>query len=180
MPNQFYDFSVKRIDGADQALVQFKGKVLLVVNVASKCGLTPQYDGLEKVYEKYNAKGFEVLGFPANEFAGQEPGTNAEIQEFCRTNFGVKFPLFQKIIVKGQGQHPLYKYLTDAKPTPQFKPGSASEQRYQAAGAKPDIVWNFEKFIVGRDGKIAARIAPDVPPEDPIVIQAIESELNKK
>lgn len=179
MANQIYDFSVKRIDGADQPLSNFKGKVLLVVNVASKCGLTPQYDGLEKVYEKYQSQGFEVLGFPANEFAGQEPGTNAEIQEFCRLNFGVKFPLFQKIVVKGPGQHPLYKYLTDTVPEAQFKPGSTIEKKMKVAGSK-DIVWNFEKFVVGRDGSIAARIAPDVVPEDPMVTKAIETELAKK
>ncbi len=111
------DFSVKQIDGVSKSLSDYKGKVLLIVNVASKCGLTPQYDGLEKMYEKYKDKGLVVMGFPANEFLGQEPGTNAEIQEFCRANFGVQFPMFEKVVVKGEGQHPLFKFLTETIPT---------------------------------------------------------------
>src|SRR4051812_35615602 len=111
--NNLYDFSVRKINGTNATLGDYKGQVLLIVNVASKCGLTPQYKGLESLYEKYHAKGLEVLGFPANEFGAQEPGSNTEIQEFCSTNFGVKFPMFEKIVVKGEGQHPLYKYLTE-------------------------------------------------------------------
>ena len=110
MAKNIYDFSVKKIDGKDLKLDAYKGKVLLLVNVASECGLTPQYEALEKIYEKYHAKGFEVLGFPANEFGAQEPGTNAQIHDFCTTKFGVKFPMFEKIVVKGAGQHPLYTF----------------------------------------------------------------------
>jgi len=109
--SELYGISAKRIDGSDATLGEFKGSVLLIVNVASKCGLTPQYAELEKIYETYHGKGFEVLGFPANEFAGQEPGANSEIQQFCETKFGVKFPMFEKIVVKGEGQHPLYRHL---------------------------------------------------------------------
>lgn len=181
MTQNIYEFSVPKIDGKNASLADYKGKVLLVVNVASKCGLTPQYDALEKIYEQYHAKGFEVLGFPANEFAGQEPGTNSEIQEFCRMNFGVKFPMFQKIVVKGAGQHPLYQYLTNTQPEAQKPQGSDFEQKLKDYGQvrenKKDILWNFEKFLIGRDGKIIARFSPDMVPDDTIIKKAIEAAL---
>jgi glutathione peroxidase len=154
-----YDFKLNRIDGHAQSLGDFQGKVLLLVNVASKCGLTPQYEGLEKLYQAYHGKGFEVLGFPANQFMGQEPGTNAEIQQFCTLNYGVKFPMFEKIVVKGEGQAPLYHYLTEQSPFP------------------GEIAWNFEKFLVNRKGEVVARFAPPVTPDAPEVKSAIEAAL---
>ncbi|UYL10764.1 glutathione peroxidase [Bdellovibrio sp. SKB1291214] len=176
-----YDFSMKSINGVNKNLSDFKGKVLLVVNVASQCGLTPQYQGLEKAFAKYQSQDFAVLGFPANEFEGQEPGTNSEIQDFCRANFGVTFPMFEKIIVKGKDQHPLYKYLTETEPTAQKKAGEDFEEVLKGYGIRrenqKDILWNFEKFLIGRDGKIIARFAPNVTPDDPMLIQAIESAL---
>ena len=138
---------------------------MLIVNVASKCGLTPQYKQLEEVYTKYKGKGFEVLGFPANEFGKQEPGTNTEISTFCTSKFGVDFPMFSKIVVKGEGIHPLYQFLTSKETNP---------------GLDGDIKWNFEKFLVGRDGKVVKRFDPRTKPDDPAVIEAIEQELNKK
>lgn len=182
MENTVYNFAVKKIDGAPATLGDYKGKVLLIVNVASKCGLTPQYDALEKIYEKYHEKGLSVLGFPANEFGSQEPGTNAEIQEFCRSNFGAQFPMFEKIVVKGAGQHPLYKFLTETKPEAQLKAGAPSfEEKLKGYGItrekKNDILWNFEKFLVNRQGEVVARFSPDITPDDPMVTKAIESLL---
>lgn len=157
-------FSVKDIDGKDVDLSQYAGKVVLIVNVASKCGNTPQYDGLEKIYAKYKDKGFVVLGFPANNFGSQEPGTDAEIKTFCTSTYDVKFPMFSKVSVKGDAITPLYKYLTglDTQPV-----------------AKGDITWNFEKFLVGRDGKVIARFTPKTKPEDPKVVGAVEAALSK-
>jgi glutathione peroxidase len=159
------DFKVKSIDGKDVDLSKYKGEVLLVVNVASQCGLTPQYKQLEEVYTKYKGKGFEVLGFPANEFGAQEPGTDAEIKQFCTGKYNVDFPMFSKIKVKGDGIHPLYQVLTATATEP------------EAAG---DIKWNFEKFLIGRDGKVVKRFSPRVKPDAPEVVEAIEAELNKK
>jgi glutathione peroxidase len=160
-PKSALDFKVKDIDGKEVSLDKYKGKVVLIVNVASKCGLTPQYEGLQELYSKHKEEGLVVLGFPANEFKGQEPGTNEEIKEFCKSKYNVDFDMFSKIVVKGEGQAPLYKYLTTtAKP-----PG--------------DIKWNFEKFLIGRDGKIKNRFAPPVKPNSPEVVKAIESELKK-
>lgn len=171
MADNLYDIQVNRIDGAATSLGVFAGKVVLVVNVASKCGLTPQYEGLEKLYETYKDQGLVVAGFPANEFAGQEPGSNAEIAEFCEVKFGVKFPMFEKIVVKGEGQHPLYKALTGAVP----KAEGAGDR------APPDgsVMWNFEKFLLGRDGKVARRFAPTIKPDDPSLVGAVEAELAK-
>lgn len=181
MSQDLYGFSVKRINGKDATLADYKGKVLLVVNVASQCGLTPQYDALEKIYSKYHEQGFAVLGFPANEFGAQEPGTNAEIQEFCRGNFGVQFPMFEKIVVKGEGQHPLYKFLTEAKPEAQLSAGPSFEEKLKGYGItrakKNDILWNFEKFLIGRDGKVLARFSPEVTPDDAMITKAIEAAL---
>lgn len=184
MASPIYEFQIKKIDGAPARLADYRGRVLLVVNVASKCGLTPQYEGLEKIYEKYHEQGLEVLGFPANEFGAQEPGSNAEIQEFCRSNFGVKFPMFEKIVVKGDGQHPLYRYLTDVKPQAQVKAGTDFEGKLKGYGVtreRPnDILWNFEKFLIGRDGRVIARFNPDIAPDDAMVTGAVEQALAEK
>jgi glutathione peroxidase len=179
---ELYDFKVKTISGEETSLSEYEGKVLLIVNVASKCGLTPQYDALEKVYENYEDKGLVVLGFPANDFGAQEPGTEAEIQEFCSLNYSVKFPLFAKIAVKGEAQAPLYRYLTEVKPEATGKPGSQLAAKLDAsgivAGRKPnDILWNFEKFLVNRQGEVVARFAPDVVPDAPVVTEAIDQAL---
>jgi glutathione peroxidase len=164
-------------------LGDYKGAVLLIVNVASKCGLTPQYAELEKIFETYREKGFYVLGFPSNEFAGQEPGSNAEIQQFCQTSFGVKFPMFEKIEVKGVGQHPLYHHLIDSVPKAQGKADSALRKTLDQHGLGPkndtDIAWNFEKFLVDRKGDVVARFAPDITPTDPIVTGSIEAQLSQ-
>lgn len=178
-----YDIPVKRIDGSAASLADHKGSVMLVVNVASQCGLTPQYAELEEVYEKYRDKGLVVLGFPANEFAGQEPGSNAEIQNFCQTKFGVKFPMYEKIVVKGAGQHPLYRQLIEARPTAEHKPEGALRKNLDKHGLGPtndtDIMWNFEKFLINRKGEVVGRFAPDFTPKDPAITAAIESELAK-
>ena len=183
MASDIYGISAKRIDGSDAKLGDYKGAVLMIVNVASKCGLTPQYAELEKVYEKYREKGFYVLGFPANEFAGQEPGSNPEIAQFCETKFGVKFPMFEKIVVKGDGQHPLYKHLISSFPKATPKPDSALRKTLDQHGLGPknetDIAWNFEKFIIDRKGDVVARFAPDIAPTDPQVTGTIESQLAK-
>lgn len=169
-----------RIDGKPDSLGQHSGKVLLVVNVASKCGLTPQYEGLEKLYEANKDKGFEVLGFPANDFGAQEPGTHEEITEFCKVNYGVTFPLYAKADVTGPGKQPLYAALTAAKPD---KVGPAAEFRERLKGygmtptEDPEVLWNFEKFLIGRNGQVAARFAPGVTPDDPALVAAVEAEL---
>jgi glutathione peroxidase len=173
---------LKTISGTDASLGDFAGKVLLVVNVASKCGLTPQYEALEKLYEKYSERGFAVLGFPANDFGAQEPGTDAEIADFCRTNFSVAFPMFSKIAVTGEDKHPLYRELTQAMPSATGDK-EAFRERLRGYGMTPtedpDILWNFEKFLLARDGTVAARFAPATAPDDPAVIAAIEAELAK-
>ena len=173
---------LKRIDGRDDSLAQYKGKVLLVVNVASKCGLTPQYEGLEKLYGDLKDRGFEVLGFPANDFGAQEPGSHEEIAEFCKLNYGVSFPLFAKADVTGAGKQPLYAALTAARPE---KVGPAEEFRERLKGygmtptEDPEVLWNFEKFLIGRDGQVAGRFDPGVAPDDPALVGAIEAELAK-
>ncbi|HEX8248495.1 MAG TPA: glutathione peroxidase [Pyrinomonadaceae bacterium] len=164
-PKSVLDFTMKDIDGKDVKLKQYKGKVLLVVNTASKCGYTPQYESLQTVYDKYKAEGFYVLGFPANNFGGQEPGTAAEIKEFCTSKYSVKFPLFAKISVKGEDQHPLYQFLTSKETNPNF------------AG---DISWNFNKFLVDRKGKVVARFSSKDKPDGEAVTQAIEKYLKEK
>ena len=167
---------LKTIDGSDGSLADYSGSVLLVVNVASKCGLTPQYDALEKVYEQ----GFEVLGFPANNFGAQEPGTNEEIASFCSSSFNVKFPLFAKISVVGEDKHPLYEQLTAAVPRAEGDPDGFRE-RLKGFGmtpnADPEILWNFEKFLVDRQGNVVRRFAPTTTPDDPSVVAAIETAL---
>ncbi len=176
------DIPVKKIDGTPAALREFAGSVLLVVNVASKCGLTPQYEGLEKLYEAQRAKGLTIIGFPANNFRAQEPGTNDEIAEFCSATYGVKFPMFEKISVVGADAHPLYRELIAAQPAAK---NSGSDFRARLAGhgiepnAPPDILWNFEKFLIGRSGAVVARFAPDVTADDPLLLAAIDAELAK-
>lgn len=158
------NFSMNSLQEKPVALSQYSGKVILMVNTASKCGYTPQYDGLQKLYAKYGKKGLVILGFPANDFGQQEPGTNAEIGEFCRKNYGVRFPMFSKIAVTGAQKAPLYKFLTEAKTNPQF------------AG---EIGWNFEKFLISRDGKIANRFRSGVAPDASELMRAVEVELQK-
>lgn len=171
-----------RIDGKPDTLGEHAGNVLLVVNVASKCGLTPQYEGLEALYKEYSAKGFEVLGFPANDFGAQEPGTHEEIAEFCSVNYGVSFPLFAKADVTGEGKQPLYAALTTAAPTKEG-PAEAFRERLRGYGMTPtedpEVLWNFEKFLIGRDGQVAGRFAPGTEPRDPALVGAIEAELAK-
>ena len=173
---------VNTIDGKPSSLKDFAGNVLLVVNVASKCGLTPQYEALEKIYEDKKDKGFAVLGFPANNFGAQEPGSNEEIAEFCSLTYSVKFPMFAKISVVGDDQHPLYKELTNAAPRAQGDP-DAFRDRLKGFGMTPnqdpDVLWNFEKFLVGKNGEVVARFAPTMAPDDPAVVAAIDAELAK-
>jgi len=157
-----YDFTLPSIDGKPMPLAEFKGKVVLVVNVASRCGYTPQYSGLESLYEKYKNQGFVIVGFPANNFGAQEPGTDAEIKTFCTRKYNVQFPMMSKISVKGSDTDPLYQYLTDSRLHP--KTGG-------------EIKWNFTKFLVDRKGNIAARFEPDATPDSPQVIAAIEKAL---
>ena len=182
MANELYEIPLKTIDGEETNLGEYKDKVLLLVNVASKCGLTPQYEGLQKLYSNYNDKGLEVLGFPANNFMGQEPGTETEIQQFCSDNYDVKFPLFSKISVKGDDQHELYRYLTETKPDTDINDGALEEnlKGYGHNRSTPDeVLWNFEKFLIGKNGEIAARFAPDVTAEDDRLIEKVEEELAK-
>ncbi len=156
------DFKLKNIEGKEVDLAQYKGKVVMMVNVASECGLTPQYKELQELYTKYKDKGLVILGFPANEFGAQEPGTNEQIQQFCSTKYQVNFPMFSKIVVKGEGIAPLYKYLT-AKETNPKSPG--------------EIQWNFTKFLIGRDAQLITRFEPKTKPSAPEVVQAIEKAL---
>jgi glutathione peroxidase len=174
------DIPVARIDGAPATLGDFGGEVLLVVNVASKCGLTPQYEALEALYREKHGEGFEVLGFPANEFMSQEPGTEAEIADFCSVTYDVTFPMFSKIVVKGEGKHPLYQALTAAKAeTVGDGPMREKLKGYGVVSEPGEMVWNFEKFLIGRDGSVVERFAPDVVPTDPRVVEAIDRELAK-
>lgn len=179
MTSPLQEVSVNRIDGSAARLADYAGQVLLVVNVASKCGLTPQYAGLEKLYEGKRAQGLQVLGFPANDFGAQEPGSDAEISEFCSLTYDVKFPLFAKISVLGAGKHPLYDLLTTAQPS--AVGDGPFRERLKGYGIAPgnpvDVLWNFEKFLVGRDGRVIARFAPDVTAEDPRLLEAIDAAL---
>ena len=181
MSEAIYDIPVKSIDGTELTLDQFKGRALLVVNVASKCGLTPQYEGLEKLYEQKRDAGLEVLAFPANNFKGQEPGSDDEIKQFCSTTYDVTFPLFSKISVVGEDQHPLYGALTAAQPD--ASGDGPFRERLKGYGIAPnpapDVLWNFEKFLVSRDGRVIGRFAPDITADDPRLIEAIDAELTR-
>ena len=162
MSKTIHDFSAKTLDGKPRNLSDYRGKVALIVNVASECGLTPQYKGLEELHEKYAARGLAVLGFPANEFGAQEPGSSEQIQTFCSTKYGVKFDMFEKVKVKGPGIDPLFAFLTSPETNPK-SPG--------------DIKWNFNKFLVGKSGEILARFEPQVEPTSADVVAAIEKAL---
>jgi glutathione peroxidase len=183
MSTAIYDIPVRKITGEDASLAEYKGKVLLVVNVASKCGLTPQYEGLEKLYKQYQNQGLVIAGFPANDFKGQEPGTNQEIQSFCTMNFGVEFPMFDKIAVVGPDKHPLYKALIAAHPERVNVAEVPWSEKLKGYGIEPnpepEVLWNFEKFLVSRKGEVVQRFAPDTVPNDPALVAAIEAELAK-
>ncbi len=178
---EILDIAVKLADGRETSLNEHRGKVMLVVNVASKCGLTAQYEGLEKLYEDKRERGFVIAAFPANNFKGQEPGTDAEIVEFCQLTYDVKFPIYSKISVKGDDKHPLYRQLT-AAPLPTTGEGPMRERlrgNGLAGDADSEILWNFEKFLIGRNGDIVARFAPDVTADDQRLVTAIDKELSK-
>jgi glutathione peroxidase len=183
MTAQIYEIPVEKISGEPTSLGEFKGQVVLVVNVASKCGLTPQYEALEKLYEQYRGQGLVVAGFPANDFKSQEPGSNDEIQSFCTLNYGVKFPLFGKITVAGAGKHPLYAALIAAQPRATSLAEVPFREKLKGYGIEtlpdPEILWNFEKFLVSRGGEVVRRFTPDTAPDAPQLISAIEAELAK-
>lgn len=183
MNTPIQEVPVRRITGEATNLGEYAGKVLLVVNVASKCGLTPQYEGLESLYRTYRDRGLVVAGFPANDFNSQEPGSNADIQSFCTTNYGVDFPMFEKITVVGEAKHPLYKDLIAAQPkaisTSEVPFGEDLKKYGVDPNSEPEILWNFEKFVVDRHGKAVARFAPNTAPDDPALTKAIEAELAK-
>jgi glutathione peroxidase len=158
-----YDTKISMLDGSEGSLHDYEGKVLLLVNVASKCGLTKQYTALEELQKNYEAQGFSVLGFPCNQFGGQEPGTAEEISDFCSATYGVTFPMFEKIEVNGDDRHPIYQELTAVE---------------DAEGVAGDVKWNFEKFLIARDGTVLSRIRPQTTPDDPAVIAQIEAALS--
>ena len=172
---------VKTIDGRETTLGAYRGQVLLVVNVASRCGLTTQYDALEKLYEDKRGHGLVVTAFPANDFKNQEPGTDAEIAAFCTSTYDVKFPIFSKIAVKGEDKHPLYRALTASgvETTGEGPMRERLKGHGIDTGERAEILWNFEKFLIGRNGEVAARFAPDVTPDDPRLVSAVERELSK-
>jgi glutathione peroxidase len=186
MSASLYEIPVQSITGETTSLAPFRGKVLLVVNVASKCGLTPQYDALEKLYARFKESGLVVVGFPANDFAGQEPGSNEEIATFCRATFGVEFPMFSKITVTGADTHPLYSTLIAAGPKAagttrdgmrEKLAGYLTKNNKGAPNPEPGILWNFEKFLIDRKGNVVGRFSPEVAPDDPLVVAAIEVAL---
>ncbi len=183
MADEIYEIPVKTIDGAETNLSAYKDKVLLVVNVASKCGLTPQYESLQKLYDEYHGQGFEVLGFPSNDFMGQEPGSEEEIKDFCSTKFNVKFPLFSKVGINGENRHPLYANLIEAHPETDVSNGDGMLNNLIKFGHKhlneADVLWNFEKFLIGKNGEVVARFAPDVTAEDARLKDKVEAELAK-
>ncbi len=166
VPESIYDFRVNRLGGVPASLSEYKGKVLLIVNTASKCGYTPQYQGLQTIYQRYKTRGFEVLGFPSNDFGSQEPGNAGEIKKFCETRYKVSFPMFEKGVVSGSHKQPLYAWLVANEPKAKF--------------GQSEVGWNFEKFLVSKEGAVLARFRSSVTPESPEVIQAIESALEKK
>ena len=178
-----YDTELVTLDGEKTTLSAWQGKVLLVVNVASKCGLTPQYEELENLQKAWQDHGFSVLGFPCNPFLEQDPGSSDEIKTFCSTTYGVTFPMFAKTDVNGEGRHPLYAQLIAACPDAVRPEGSGFYERQVSKGRGPkapgDILWNFEKFVIGRDGRVVQRFAPDMTPEDPIILETIKQALAK-
>ena len=174
-----YDIPVVTIQGEETTLNQYQGKVVLIVNVASKCGLTPQYEGLQKLYQQKKEQGLEILGFPANDFLAQEPGSNEEIQQFCSLNYQVDFPLFAKISVVGEDKHPLYTRLTQAIPE-RIGEGPWWKDLVDyglTPNEPPEVLWNFEKFLINKEGEVVARFAPDIQADDPRIVDAINAEL---
>lgn len=181
MSQSVYHIPVQDIQGQAVDLEQYHGQVLLIVNVASKCGLTPQYEGLEALYQAKKDQGLTILGFPANNFLEQEPGTNEEIQQFCSLNFDVKFPLFAKISVAGEDKHPLYQTLIQAQPE-RIGEGPWWKDLVEyglTPNEPPEVLWNFEKFLVSKTGEVVSRFAPDITSDDPRLIDAINQELAK-
>lgn len=176
------ELPLQRIDGSAATLADYAGDVLLIVNVASKCGLTPQYEGLEKMHQRFHAQGLQVLGFPCNDFGAQEPGSAAEIEAFCSLNYGVSFPMFAKLNTNSSPRHPLYAALIAAQPTAQPSGNDKLQQTLAKHGLLPkepsDVMWNFEKFLVGRNGQVLARFAPDVTPDAPALVAAVERALS--
>lgn len=176
-----YQTELVTLDGDKTTLAHFQGKVLLVVNVASKCGLTSQYEQLESLQKAWQDKAFSVLGFPCNQFLEQEPGTNEEIKTFCSTTYGVTFPMFDKTDVNGELRHPLYRQLVAAQPEAERPAGSGFLERMESKGRAPkapgDILWNFEKFLINKQGEVIARFSPDMTPDDPIILKRIEQAL---
>jgi len=176
-----FDIPLQALDGSDTSLAAFKGQAMLLVNVASKCGLTPQYTGLQSLHDQFHQRGLQVMGFPCNDFAGQEPGSEGEIRDFCDTHYRVSFPLFAKLQINSEPRHPLYAALIAAQP--QATPAGDSKLRETLSkhGMLPkgetDVMWNFEKFLIDRDGSVVARFAPDVAPDDARLISAIERAL---
>jgi glutathione peroxidase len=181
MSESLYDIPLRRLDGTAATLADYRGRVVLIVNVASKCGLTPQYAGLQRLHASYAARGLAVLGFPCNDFAAQEPGTESDIGSFCDTQYGVTFPLFGKVKINSTPRHPLYEQLIAAQPS--ARPGATGELTDALAkhGLLPkqpgDVLWNFEKFLVARDGRVVARFAPDIAPEDAGLVSEVEAAL---
>ena len=181
MNQSVYDIPVKTIQGENITLNHYQGKVLLIVNVASKCGLTPQYEGLEKLYQQQKDQGLEILGFPANNFLAQEPSSDSEIQEFCSLNYQIDFPLFSKISVAGEDKHPLYETLIHAIPE-RIGEGPWWKDLVDyglTPNEPPEVLWNFEKFLVNKQGQVVARFAPDITADDPRILDAIQTELQK-
>lgn len=183
MQQDILNTGVTTLDGEDTTLARYQGKVLLVVNVASKCGLTPQYEQLENLQRERESDGFTVLGFPCNQFLGQEPGSAEEIKTFCSTTYGVTFPMFAKIDVNGEQRHPLYQKLVAAAPEAVAPQDSGFYERMASKGRAPqvagDILWNFEKFLIGRDGQVIQRFSPDMTPDDPQLLAAVDQALAK-
>lgn len=185
MPN-LYEIPLTTLSGEPSSLDTYRGKVLLLVNVASKCGFTPQYTSLESLYQHFKDRGLVVLGFPANDFAGQEPGSNEEIASFCSTEYPVTFPLFGKIAVTGPNKHPLYRELIAARPNRDDDDtalrdnlaGFLKSQGLPGPNHPPELLWNFEKFLIGRDGKVIGRFGSSIVPDDPQLLGAIEGALN--
>lgn len=179
MTTSIYDIPVKTIKGTKSTLEEYKGKVLLIVNTASKCGLTPQYEGLEKLYSQYKTDQFEILGFPANNFMEQEPASDEEIEQFCSLNYQVSFPLFSKISVAGEDKHPLYTYLTHAQP--HRHGGEAFAEKLKKANIlihpEPEVLWNFEKFIINKEGDVIARFSPDTTVDNPELLDVIKKAI---
>jgi glutathione peroxidase len=181
MSQSLYDIPLRRLDGEAATLAEYRGRVLLIVNLASKCGLTPQYAALQRMHTSYAERGLSVLGFPCNDFAAQEPGAEADIRAFCDTHYSVTFPLFGKVNINSAPRHALYAQLIAAQPVSHSSASGELTQALAKHGLLPkqegDVLWNFEKFLIGRDGEIRARFAPDVTPEDPALVAEIESAL---